>query len=316
MNKIGSNLREKAGSISDYNTFIENFNNIIKNISLGGGKHNILKQHNKSRLTARERIDYLIDDNSVFFELCRFAAYQMYEEYGGANCAGVVAGIGRISNHDVMIIANDATVKAGAYFEITLKKTLRMQEIAYDNNLPVVYLVDSAGVFLPLQDQVFPDEAHFGRIFYNNARLSAKGITQIACVMGPCVAGGAYLPVMCDKYIITEGANMFLAGPALVKAAIGQEVDAETLGGAHTHLFTNESLNYLKKKYKLKLIGEWWFGTEFADLYRSLIVNYSFKNRKEYLNKVNKFFLGNIDKFQSIFDKQKLSSEVHLVFKK
>ena len=247
MNKIGSNLREKDGFISDYNSFIENFNNIIKNISLGGGKHNILKQHNKSRLTARERIDYLIDDNSVFFELCRFAAYQMYEEYGGANCAGVIAGIGRISNHDVMIIANDATVKAGAYFEITLKKTLRMQEIAYDNNLPVVYLVDSAGVFLPLQDQVFPDEAHFGRIFYNNARLSAKGITQIACVMGPCVAGGAYLPVMCDKYIITEGANMFLAGPALVKAAIGQEIDAETLGGAHTHSAISGTADYHEK---------------------------------------------------------------------
>jgi len=159
----------------------------------------------------------------------------MYEEVGGAPCAGVISGIGKVNDINFMIIANDATVKAGAYFEISLKKTLRSQQIAIENNLPIIYLVDSAGVFLPMQEQVFPDEAHFGKIFYNNARISSMGLTQIACVMGPCVAGGAYLPVMCDKYIITEGSNMFLAAPALVKAAIGQVIDAETLGGATTH---------------------------------------------------------------------------------
>ena len=244
MNKIGTILKEKENFLNDYNDFINEYSKLIESITIGGGKHNILKQHNKKRLTARERIDYLVDKDSVFFELCRFAAFDMYEEYGGANCAGVVSGIGKVNDKDVLIIANDATVKAGAYFEITLKKTLRMQEIAYENNIPIIYLVDSAGVFLPLQDQVFPDEGHFGRIFYNNARLSSKGITQIACVMGPCVAGGAYLPVMCDKYIITEGANMFLAAPALVKAAIGQEIDAETLGGATTHSAISGTADY------------------------------------------------------------------------
>jgi acetyl-CoA carboxylase carboxyltransferase component len=160
---------------------------------------------------------------------------------------GIVAGVAKIDSKDCMIIANDATVKAGAYFEITLKKTLRAQRIALENNLPVIYLVDSAGVFLPLQDKVFPDEEHFGRIFYNNARMSALGITQIACVMGPCVAGGAYLPVMCDKYIIVEGASMFLAGPALVKAAIGQEIDQDTLGGANTHTSISGTADYFAK---------------------------------------------------------------------
>ena len=230
-----------------YNDIINEFQNDIKNIMLSGGPTNIQKQHNKGRLTARERIKYLIDDDTVFLELGRFAAYGMYSEYGGANCAGVIAGIGKINGNDFVIIANDATVKAGAYFEVSLKKTLRMQEIAYDNNIPIVYLVDSAGVFLPLQDQVFPDESHFGKIFYNNARISAKGIAQIACVMGPCVAGGAYLPVMCDKYVITEGSNMFLAGPALVKAAIGQEIDAETLGGATTHSALSGTADYHEK---------------------------------------------------------------------
>ena len=170
-------------------------------------------------MTARERINHLIDGD--FFEIGLYAAYEMYLDIGSINSGGLVAGVGRINGKDCMIIANDATVKAGAYFEITLKKTLRAQRIALENNLPIIYLVDSAGVFLPLQDKVFPDEEHFGRIFYNNARMSAMGLTQIACVMGPCVAGGAYLPVMCDKYIIVEGSSMFLAGPALVKAAIG-----------------------------------------------------------------------------------------------
>ncbi|MDC1051008.1 carboxyl transferase domain-containing protein, partial [Candidatus Marinimicrobia bacterium] len=184
---------------------------------------------------------------SIFFEIGTFAAYGMYEDVGGAPCAGVISGIGKVQNINFMIIANDATVKAGAYFEISLKKTLRSQQIAIENNLPIIYLVDSAGVFLPMQDQVFPDEAHFGKIFYNNAKISSIGLTQIACVMGPCVAGGAYLPVMCDKYIITEGSNMFLAAPALVKAAIGQVVDAETLGGATTHSSISGIADYHEK---------------------------------------------------------------------
>ncbi len=221
--------------VEKYQSCINEFDTSISKINDCGGIASVQKQHDKNRLTARERIDKLIDDDCIFFELGKFAAYGMYEEVGGAPCAGVISGIGKVNDINFMIIANDATVKAGAYFEISLKKTLRSQQIAIENNLPIIYLVDSAGVFLPMQEQVFPDEAHFGKIFYNNARISSMGLTQIACVMGPCVAGGAYLPVMCDKYIITEGSNMFLAAPALVKAAIGQVIDAETLGGATTH---------------------------------------------------------------------------------
>ena len=236
---------------NNFNKQINQFNDISLEIKECGGKASIQKQHNKGRLTARERINYLIDDNTTFYELGLFAGYDMYNEYGGAPASGVIIGIGTINNKNFMIVANDATVKAGAYFETTLKKSLRAQEISYQNNLPIIYLVDSAGVFLPMQDQVFPDESHFGRIFYNNARISAKGITQIACVMGPCVAGGAYLPVMCDKYIMVEGSNMFLAGPALVKAAIGQVVDAETLGGATTHSSMSGIVDYhVKDDYK------------------------------------------------------------------
>ncbi len=211
---------------------------------LGGGKKRIERQHSKGRLTARERIDFLLDDDTWFTELGIFAAWDMYTEYGGAPAAGTVTGIGLIKGKETVIMANDATVKAGAYFEVTLKKTLRAQEIAMQNNLPIVYLVDSAGVFLPMQDRVFPDESHFGRIFFNNARLSAAGVTQIAAVMGPCVAGGAYLPVMCDKFIMTEGSSMFLAGPALVKAAIGQDIDEDTLGGATTHNAISGTADY------------------------------------------------------------------------
>ena len=214
-------------------------------IKLGGGTLRIQKQHDKGRMTARERINHLIDGD--FFEIGLYAAYEMYLDIGSINSGGLVAGVGRINGKDCMIIANDATVKAGAYFEITLKKTLRAQRIALENNLPIIYLVDSAGVFLPLQDKVFPDEEHFGRIFYNNARMSAMGLTQIACVMGPCVAGGAYLPVMCDKYIIVEGSSMFLAGPALVKAAIGQKIDQDTLGGASTHTSISGTADYYAK---------------------------------------------------------------------
>jgi len=223
---------------------IDVINKDIEHIYKGGGEIAIEKQHSKGKMTARERINYIIDNNSFFNEIGKFAAYNMYNDYGDINAAGVIVGTGDINKQKCIIIANDATVKAGAYFEVTLKKTLRAQQISIENNLPIIYLVDSAGVFLPLQDQVFPDEGHFGRIFYNNARISAMGITQIACVMGPCVAGGAYLPVMCDKYIIVKGGNMFLAGPALVKAAIGQNIDSETLGGAETHSSISGTADY------------------------------------------------------------------------
>jgi len=216
----------------------------IARIRQGGGEKAIERQHGKGRLTARERIERLKDPGKPFMELGLYAAYGMYEEYGSPPAAGIITGIITVEGHDCVVAANDATVKAGAYFEVTLKKNLRAQQFALENHLPIIYLVDSAGVFLPLQDQVFPDEAHFGRIFYNNARLSALGVPQIAAVMGPCVAGGAYLPVMCDKYIMVEGSFMFLAGPALVKAAIGQEIDAETLGGATTHNAISGTADY------------------------------------------------------------------------
>ena len=252
MDKIGTPITswndDKVRLNTDVNLkIIKEFNKEREDIKLGGGIIAIEKQHNKKRLTARERIDILIDSESIFFELGLYAAWDMYKEYGSPPASGTIIGIGKINSNDCMIVANDATVKAGAYFEVTLKKTLRAQKIALENNLPIIYLVDSAGVFLPMQDQVFPDEAHFGRIFYNNARLSSLGITQIAAVMGPCVAGGAYLPVMCDKYIIVEGASMFLAGPALVKAAIGQEIDSESLGGAKTHSAISGTADYHEK---------------------------------------------------------------------
>ncbi len=210
--------------------------NRLDKIALGGGKAAIEKQHEKKKLTARERIRQLIDGNSSFIELGALAGYGMYEDQGGCPAAGTVAGIGYVSKRQCIIVANDQTVKAGAWFPITGKKNLRLQEIAMENHLPVIYLVDSAGVFLPMQDEIFPDKEHFGRIFRNNARMSAMGITQIAVVMGPCVAGGAYLPIMSDETIMVRGAgSIFLAGPYLVKAAIGEDVDAETLGGADTH---------------------------------------------------------------------------------
>tara|TARA_S200000501_G_scaffold51427_1_gene41395 strand:- start:44530 stop:46167 length:1638 start_codon:yes stop_codon:yes gene_type:complete len=229
LNTNNENLRD------NFKNMLKDFNNQIDLIKNCGGKAAIQKQHDKGRLTARERIGNLIDENTYFLELGKFAGFDMYKEYGGCPAGGLISGIAVVNGINFMVIANDATVKAGAYFEVTLKKTLRAQEIAFKNNLPIIYLVDSAGVFLPLQDQVFPDEGHFGKIFYNNARLSANGNIQIASVMGPCVAGGAYLPVMCDKYVMTKGSSMFLAGPALVKAAVGQEIDAESLGGSKTH---------------------------------------------------------------------------------
>jgi 3-methylcrotonyl-CoA carboxylase beta subunit len=202
----------------------------------GGGKKAIEKQHAKKKLTARERISYLADKDKPFTELGVFAGLDMYEEEGGCPAGGAVTGIGYVSGRQCMIVANDQTVKAGAWFPITGKKNLRMQEIAMENHLPIIYLVDSAGVFLPLQDQIFPDKEHFGRVFRNNARISAMGISQIAAVMGACVAGGAYLPIMSDETLMVEGnGSIYLAGPYLVKAAIGEQVDAETLGGAVTH---------------------------------------------------------------------------------
>ena len=200
----------------------------------GGGPKAIDSQHNKGRLTARERIQKLVDPGS-FFELGSYAAYRMYDEWGGAPAAGVVTGLARIETRMVMIIANDATVKAGAFFPMTAKKVIRSQNIAIDNRIPTVYLVDSAGVFLPLQEDVFPDTDDFGRVFRNNAVMSAVGIQQIAAIMGMCVAGGGYLPVMCDHVLMTDGSGLFLAGPALVQAAIGQKVSAEELGGAAMH---------------------------------------------------------------------------------
>ncbi len=207
----------------------------LQRIHLGGGQKKIEKQHSKGKMTARERIAALIDPETKFFEIGAFAAYGMYEEYGGCPAAGVVTGIGYVSGRQCMIVANDATVKAGAWFPMAGKKNLRAQEIAMENRLPIIYLVDSAGVFLPMQDEIFPDKEHFGRIFRNNARMSSMGIPQIAAIMGSCVAGGAYLPIMSDEALIVEGTgSIFLAGPYLVKAAIGETVDKETLGGAMT----------------------------------------------------------------------------------
>jgi acetyl-CoA carboxylase carboxyltransferase component len=205
-------------------------------IYAGGGEKAKHKQKEKNKLLARERIEYLIDTGKPFIEIGAFAGYDMYEEHGGCPAGGTVAGIGYISGKQCVVVANDQTVKAGAWFPVTGKKNLRMQEIAMENNLPVIYLVDSAGVFLPMQDEIFPDKEHFGRIFRNNAKMSAMGIPQIAAVMGACVAGGAYLPVMSDETLMVKNnGSIFLAGPYLVKAAIGEEVDAESLGGAVTH---------------------------------------------------------------------------------
>jgi acetyl-CoA carboxylase carboxyltransferase component len=208
----------------------------LNEVYLGGGKKKIEKQHAKGKLTARERIDFLIDKNSETVEIGAFAGDDMYQEYGGCPSGGVIVVLAYVSGVQCIIVANDATVKAGAWFPITGKKNLRAQEIAMENRLPIIYLVDSAGVFLPMQDEIFPDKEHFGRIFRNNARLSSMGIPQIAAVMGSCVAGGAYLPIMSDEALIVDGTgSIFLAGPYLVKAAIGEEVDQETLGGAKTH---------------------------------------------------------------------------------
>ena len=206
------------------------------NIELGGGKESIEKQHLKGKLTARERIELILDNKSEFIEIGTFAAIDMYDNYGGCPSAGVIVVLGQVHERNCIIVANDATVKAGAWFPMTAKKNLRAQEICIDNKIPVIYLVDSAGVFLPLQDEIFPDKEHFGRQFRNNAKISAMGITQISAIMGSCVAGGAYLPIMSDEALIVEKTgSVFLAGSHLVKAAIGEEINNEILGGSKTH---------------------------------------------------------------------------------
>src|SRR5882672_4395282 len=213
-------------------------------IRQGGGPKAIESQHKKNRLTARERVAALIDPGTHFFELGIYAAHEMYEEWGGAPSAGTVTGLARVSGRLFMVIANDATVKAGAFFPMTAKKVIRAQNIAIENRIPTIYLVDSAGVFLPLQEDVFPDTDDFGRVFRNNAVMSAMGIPQIAAIMGMCVAGGGYLPVMCDNVLMTDGSGLFLAGPALVQAAIGQKISAEELGGSAMHSAISGTIDF------------------------------------------------------------------------
>jgi 3-methylcrotonyl-CoA carboxylase beta subunit len=232
VNKKSADFEKNTRRVID---LLTEFKNEEEQIRTGGGAKAIESQHKKGRLTARERIGKLIDPGSHFFELSIYAAYEMYEEWGGAPCAGTITGLARVCGRTVMIIANDATVKAGAFFPMTAKKVIRAQNIAIENHIPTIYLVDSAGVFLPLQEDVFPDTDDFGRVFRNNAVMSAMGIPQVAAIMGMCVAGGAYLPLMCDHILMTEGSGLFLAGPALVQAAIGQKTSAEDLGGARMH---------------------------------------------------------------------------------
>ena len=220
-------------------------------VKLGGGQERINKHHEKGKMTARERIDYLLDSNTKSIEIGAFAGDNMYKDHGGCPSAGVIVKIGSVQKKQCVIVANDATVKAGAWFPITAKKNLRAQEIAIENKLPIIYLVDSAGVYLPLQDEIFPDKEHFGRIFRNNAIMSSLGITQISAVMGSCVAGGAYLPIMSDEALIVDKTgSIFLAGSYLVKAAIGESIDNETLGGATTHCEISGVTDYKAKDDK------------------------------------------------------------------
>ena len=248
-----------------YKLLVNKLNRKLEEIYLGGGQKKIDKLHEEGKLSARERIDILIDKGSLFFEVGAFAALGMYEDEGGCPAAGVICGIGKIYNRSCMIVANDATVKAGAWFPMAGKKNLRAQEIAMENRIPIIYLVDSAGVYLPMQDEIFPDKEHFGRIFRNNARMSALGIPQIAAVMGACVAGGAYLPIMSDESLIVDKTgSIFLAGPYLVKAAIGENIDKESLGGAGTqteisgiidHKMPNDTSCLLRIRELIKGLG-------------------------------------------------------------
>ncbi len=253
--RFETNMRHMADLVSAVR-------NEEEQIREGGGPKAIESQHGKGRLTARERIQKVVDAGS-FFELGTYAAYRMYEEWGGAPAAGVVTGLARIETRMVMIIANDATVKAGSFFPLTAKKVIRAQNIAIENRIPTIYLVDSAGVFLPLQEDVFPDTDDFGRVFRNNAVMSAMGIPQIAAIMGMCVAGGGYLPVMCDHVLMTDGSGLFLAGPALVQAAIGQKVSAEELGGASMHSAISGTVDFHEPNdeaclYRIRSIVEKW----------------------------------------------------------
>jgi len=251
MKKIGSSIQENESFLKrdDYQKeLLRKLNALRDKIKLGGGQKAIEKHKAKGKLTARERIKRLIDDEKTFYELSLFAAYGMYDDYGGAPSSGTIYGIGKINGKNHVIVANDATVKAGAWFPITAKKNLRAQEIAIENKLPIIYLVDSAGVFLPLQDEIFPDKEHFGRVFRNNAVMSSMGIPQIAAIMGPCVAGGAYLPIMSDEALIVEGeGSVFLAGAHLVKAAIGEIIDNERLGGAKVQSNISGVTDYIMK---------------------------------------------------------------------
>ncbi|HLW51081.1 MAG TPA: acyl-CoA carboxylase subunit beta, partial [Sphingobacteriaceae bacterium] len=231
MNNLEFNQNEDTNKLA-----VSDLKNRLRKVYKGGGEKSAQKQKDKGKMLARERVSYLLDKDAPWLEIGALAADGMYSEYGGCPSAGVVAGIGYVSGRQCVVVANDATVKAGAWFPMTAKKNLRAQEIAMENRLPIIYLVDSAGVFLPMQDEIFPDKEHFGRIFRNNARMSSEGIVQIAAIMGSCVAGGAYLPIMSDEAMIVDGTgSVFLAGSYLVKSAIGETVDNETLGGATTH---------------------------------------------------------------------------------
>lgn len=251
MRQIGNKLSEDSSFLKreDFQKeLLRKLNAVKGKVKEGGGKKAIEKHRAKGKLTARERIEKLIDNPKDFFELSTLAAYGMYEEFGGAPSSGTIYGIGKIHNRLCVIVANDATVKAGAWFPITAKKNLRAQEIAMENYLPIIYLVDSAGVFLPMQDEIFPDKEHFGRVFRNNAKMSSMGIPQIAAIMGPCVAGGAYLPIMSDEALIVEGeGSVFLAGSHLVRAAIGEVIDNEKLGGAEVQSNISGVTDYIMK---------------------------------------------------------------------
>jgi 3-methylcrotonyl-CoA carboxylase beta subunit len=251
MKQIGTKIKEDKDFLSRANyqkKLIEKLAVEKEVVKLGGGVKATERQKAKGKLTARKRIDLLLDDPKEFYELSTFAAYDMYKEFGGAASAGTVYGIGKVSGRQCIIVANDATVKAGAWFPITAKKNLRAQEICIENKLPIIYLVDSAGVFLPMQDEIFPDKEHFGRIFRNNAVISSMGIPQISAIMGPCVAGGAYLPIMSDEALIVEGeGSVFLAGAHLVRAAIGEQIDNESLGGARVQSNISGVTDYVMK---------------------------------------------------------------------
>src|ERR1051325_10417935 len=230
-----------AASLRDFSASIGREEEVLRE---GGGPAGLERQRKLGRLPARERISQLLDKDSDFFEIGLWAAYKMYPQWGNVPAAGCIAGIGNVVGVPCMVIANDASVKAGAFFPATTKKVLRAQRIAFESSLPIIYLVDSAGVFLPMQDEIFPDEDDFGRIFRNNSVISAAGVPQFAAIMGNCVAGGAYLPVLCDKILMTQGSGLYLAGPSLVKAAIGQMVDQEELGGAKMHAEVSGTIDF------------------------------------------------------------------------